>query len=227
MDDLQRLKEILSEVGAGRIWRPVYAPDDTLLSQGIGDRWDGLLEVLRKIDFSGKTVGDLGCNFGYYTFMVKDAGARHVLGIDSDERVIEGCEILKRLYNIQDVFFKTADIAALDGIGVFDMGMMIDLIGKEKVKSGIMTTYLDVIERMSAKEMIFTIRPRYTIKKHLNHDFQGLSDKYPGVYIDGAYFSMLDYIRDRFRENWEMSTLSTEKERGFEGKIALHFSRKP
>jgi ribosomal protein L11 methyltransferase len=226
MNNLQRLKKILDEVGPKRIWRPVYTPDNELLFQGIGEKWDGLLTVLDKIDFNGKTVGDLGCNFGYYTFVIKEAGARHVMGIDSDPRVIEGAEILKRLYNVEGVSFQTADIAALTDVDRFDMGIMIDFIGKEMVKNGMIDTFLDVIARMSAKEMILTVRPEYKVEKHLDGDFQRLLHRYSDAYVRGKHFYNLDYIRDRFGREWKMAILSTEAWE-FEGKIAVHFRRIP
>ena len=226
MNDLQRLQKILEDVGPKRIWRPVYTPDDELLVQGIGEKWDGLLNVLDKLDFKGKTVGDLGCNFGYYTFVIKEAGARHVLGIDSDERVIEGAEILKRMYKVEGVSFQAADIAALTDIDLFDMGIMIDFIGKEMIKNGMIDTFLDVIARMSKSEMILTVRPDYKVKKHLDGDFQGLIERYSDRYVRGKHFYNLDYIRDRFGDDWEMAILSTEAWE-FEGKIAVHFRRKP
>lgn len=226
VNDLQRLKKILDNVGSKGIWRPVYTPDNELLFQGIGEKWDGLLNVLDKIDFRGKTVGDLGCNFGYYTFIIKEAGARRVLGIDNDERVIEGANILKRMYNIDGVSFHTADIAALDTVDAVEMGIMIDFIGKEMVKNGMIDTFIDVIARMSKSEMILTVRPDYKIKKHLDGDFQGLTERYSDRYVRGKHFYNLDYIRDRFGDGWEMEILSTEAWE-FEGKIAVHFRRKP
>src|SRR5438105_293753 len=40
-------------------------------------------------DLSGKTVLDIGCNAGFYSFEMKRRGADRVVGIDSDEKYLE------------------------------------------------------------------------------------------------------------------------------------------
>src|SRR6478609_7536294 len=39
-------------------------------------------------DLTGKTVLDIGCNAGFYSFEMKRRGASRVVGIDSDERYL-------------------------------------------------------------------------------------------------------------------------------------------
>lgn len=208
MDNLQQLKSILQQVGPENVWRPVYAPGNKKLADGIGDQDDGLPLDLSRIDFRGKTVADLGCNFGYYTFLAKRAGAKHVTGIDKDKRIILGCRILKEMLGVEDVSFLATDIAKPDGLGIFDTGLMIDFIGKRFVSTGAFKEYLNVLERLSRKEMILSIRPAYHVKKHLGGDFRGLSQKYPGGCIRNDHLYMLDYVLARFEHNWQMEIIS-------------------
>ena len=226
MGDLQELMEILRQVGSENIWRPVYAPGNRLLADGIGNLGNGLPKDLQKIDFKDKKVADLGCNFGYYTFIVNKAGAGHVTGIDIDRQIIRGCRILKRMFRVDNVSFLATDIAALDGIGAFDIGMMIDFIGKTMVTTGIFREYLNVLERLSKKEMILSIKPVYHIKKHLSSDFQGLTEKYPGDYIRKNSFFTIDYVRDRFSNKWDMEIVSPKKGSEDAEKETLYFIRK-
>ncbi len=209
MDHLQKLESILRQVGPHNVWRPIRIPGDRQLADGVGDQDDGLPHDLTRIDFTGKTVADIGCNFGYYVFMARQAGARHVTGIDIDKRMIEGCRLLKRLYGVDGVSFVAADINTAEGIGAFDTGMMIDFIGKKAVSAGLMCGFLDVLERLSQKEMILSIRPAYHLKKHLGTDADKLRQKYPGAYIRRDHFFTLDYVRDRFRRDWDMMVVST------------------
>lgn len=226
MDELQELVEILRQVGPENIWRPVYSPGNKLLADGVGNFCNGLPKNLEQFDFKDKTVADIGCNFGYYTFIVKAAGARHVTGVDADSRIIAGCMILKRLFGVDGVSFLATDIADPNGIGTFHTGMMIDFIGKTMVRTGVFKGYLNALERLSEKEMILSLRPAYNVKKHLNGDFRLLEEKYPGDYIRDNSFFTIDYIRDRFRKDWHMEIVSPKNRSEGADKQILHFIRK-
>ena len=226
MDKIEELKKILKTVGPQNIWRPVIVNGGQLLADGIGEMSDGLPDDIRRVDFKGKTVVDLGCNFGYYSFIVRNAGASRVLGIDSDERVIRGCEIIKALNGLDRVNFQTIDIIKAKNIGPFKIGMMIDLIGKGMVQTGIAINLLNSLEQLSEKEMLLTVRPRYHIKKNLQNDFAGLKEKYSGDYIQDSYFHMMDYVLDRFDPDWEIHCISPPNDAMTEAKKALHFIKR-
>ncbi len=226
MDTLQQLERILRQVGPEKIWRPVRVPGYRQLADGFGYQDDGLPQDLSRIDFRGKTVADIGCNFGYYVFMVKNAGARHVTGIDIDVRIIAGCRLLKQLYRIEGVSFLAADITRTDGFGAFDTGMMIDFIGKSSVATSLLSGFLDVLERLSRREMILSIRPAYHLIKHLNADAASLRRTYPGGYVRHNHFFTLDYVRDRFSRDWEMEIVSPKSIPPGTKKETLYFRRK-
>ena len=169
---------------------------------------------------------DLGCNFGYYSFLARHAGARRVLGIDADARIIRGCEIIKVLNGVDRVAFLAIDIVRAEGIGRFDIGLMIDLIGTEMIRTGAARAVLDSLESLSEKEMVLTLRPRYHVSKKLAGDFQGLKEKYPGGYIQDNYFHAFDYVRDRFKADWEATIISAQNDPEVEYKQTLHFVKK-
>ena len=225
MDKIKELEEILKSVGPQNIWHPVVVNGDKLLANGIGETVDGIRDSDGVLDFQGKTVVDLGCNFGYYSFFVRNAGARDVLGIDMDERIIRGCEILKVLHDVDRVNFRPLDITKSNGVGKFDIGMMIDVIGRDKIRTGTAKDFLNSLESMSQKEMLLTLRPRYHIEKKLQTDFQRLRENYPIDYFRNSYFYMVDYVRDRFKATWEMHILSGRNDP--EGtKQTLHFIKR-
>lgn len=226
MNGMQELTEILRQIGPQNIWRPVYTPDNRKLADGVGDPADGLPDNLQRISFKGKRVVDIGCNFGYYTFIVKKAGAGHVTGIDIDRRIIRGCEILKNMFQVENVTFLAMDVTASDNIGTFEMGMMLDFVGKKTITTGDFKTYLDVLERLSEKEMILSIKPVFHIKKHLNNDFEGLKEKYPGEYIQNNSFHTIDYVTDRFSDQWDIEIISPKKSFEDGSKETLYFTRK-
>jgi ribosomal protein L11 methyltransferase len=225
VDTINELEEILKSVGPQNIWHPVVVNGDKLLADGIGETVDGIRDRDGILDFQGKTVVDLGCNFGHYSFFVRNAGAREVLGIDMDERIIRGCEILRALHDVNRVNFRPLDIMKANGVGKFDIGMMIDLIGRDKIRTGAAKDFLNSLERMSQKEMLLTLRPRYHIEKKLEMDIQKFREMYPVEYIRNSYFYMVDFVRDRFKATWEMRILSGPNDP--EGtKQTLHFIKR-
>ncbi len=212
MDKIKELKEILKTVGAQNIWQPVVVNGDKLLADGIADPDDGLRDSNGILDFEGKTVVDIGCNFGHYSFFARSAGAGYVLGIDIDQRVIRGSEILKALYDVDRVYFRALDITKANEVGKFEIGMMINIIGKDMVRTGTAKDLLSSLERLSQKEMLLTLRPRYHIKKKLQNDFQGLREKYAADYIRNEFFYMVDYAWDRFKTAWEIDIISGQND---------------
>ena len=225
MDKIKELEEILKSVGPQNIWHPVVVNGDKLLANGIGDPLDGIRDRDGVLDFEGKTVVDLGCNFGHYCFFVRTAGTSDVLGIDMDERIIRGCEILKAIHDVDRVNFRPLDITKANSVGKFDIGMMIDIIGRDKIRTGAAKDFLNSLEKMSQKEMLLTLRPRYHIEKKLQTDVQRIREIYPADYIRNSYFYMVDYVRDRFKAAWEMNIISGQNEP--EGtKQTLHFIKR-
>ena len=56
------------------------------------------------MDFSGKTVLDIGCNAGFYSLEMKRRGAARVLGIDSDARYLEQARLAAEVSELEVEF---------------------------------------------------------------------------------------------------------------------------
>lgn len=223
---IEELKGILRQIGPESIWRPVITPEGHLLADGIGDENDGILSDIHRLDFLDKTVIDLGCNLGYYCFVVKKAGAARVLGIDNDERVIRGCDIIKKLNGVTDIDFQALDITTIREDSACDVGMMIDFIGKNSIIAGMLPKFLDALESVSRREMVLSIRPVYRIAKHLGNDTRGLLRNYPAKYIRDGRFYNLEYIADRFRSKWQIDILTPPHANEIENKETVLMRRK-
>lgn len=226
MKSFKELQAIIRQTGEDAVWRPIFDHGQKLLAAGVGVEDDGLPSRLEGVVLKNKAVVDLGCNFGHYTFWASDQGAAHVLGIDIDPAVIKGCRILQNLREYQNVTFLAGDITSLSGLGPFDMAMMIDFIGKESVRTGLLVAFLDALEGMAGKEMLVTVRPVYRISKHLENDRRGLLGKYPSRYIEKDTFLTYEYIRERFEDVWQMRMLSSRHDPEGTSKETLHFTRK-
>jgi len=224
--DLNELIAILADVGQGGIWRPIYDPRGRLLAHGIGDPEDGLGDELPGELFAGKRVIDIGCNFGAFSFYAARRGAAHVLGVDIDARIIRGCRILKGLFGLKNVDFLEEDLTRLNCSRPYDLGMMIDFIGKFTVRSGFLRSCLDVMEALSKEQMLLSLRPVYVIDKHLGGSRSRLLDYYPAQFVLARHFLSLDYVRHRFGERWDMQVITNGSDGFDEKKQTVLFVRR-
>jgi 2-polyprenyl-3-methyl-5-hydroxy-6-metoxy-1,4-benzoquinol methylase len=72
-------------------------------------------------DFTGKTVLDIGCNAGFYSFVAKLRGAKSVLGVDHQREYINEALLMREILGI-DVEFRQGDGHELaEGAGPYDI----------------------------------------------------------------------------------------------------------
>ena len=67
-------------------------------------------------DLRGKSVLDIGCNAGFYSFELKKRGASRVLGIDHDPAYLRQAEFARAELGL-DVEFQRLDAYAVDTLG--------------------------------------------------------------------------------------------------------------
>ena len=187
---------------------------------------DIIPETLQSVEFGGKTVVDLGCNFGHYTFLAARLGAQKVVGIDINEEIIRGCEMLAAHYGLSNVEFHAADFTKSDLGEIFDVGMMIDFIGRSTVKKFRLQACLAGLERLSRFEMLLTLRPEYDLKGDLGMDLDEFSSGYPLKFIRNRRFNLLDFVRTAFGDTWHMQIECHERCRKYNLKSPVHFIRK-
>lgn len=71
--------------------------------------WDAIKD---RVDWRNKSVLDIGCNFGFYSFQASRAGAR-VRGIDKNENVIKTAQLINDHIEMQDVQFSALPVQAV------------------------------------------------------------------------------------------------------------------
>ncbi|MFX0203465.1 MAG: hypothetical protein ACFFCW_45780 [Candidatus Hodarchaeota archaeon] len=207
MDPKVELKKICDHVGPENIWRNVYDQDQTIIARGKEDMRICSPNELAKVDFIGKTVVDLGCNFGFYSFLIKNLGAKRVVGVDNDFDVIKGCHLLKEIHSVKDIDFLVGDFITCKFRNGFHIGMLINIIGKNWVLYGIQDM-LDNIEQLSLETMVISARHFYNISKHLKGEKDTILTTYGPEFIKGDQFMLMDFIGSYFKDRWNMTILS-------------------
>lgn len=64
--------------------------------------WDAIKDIT---DYKDKIIVDMGCFHGYFSFKVLNEGAKFVYGLDISTRVLNFCDILKNVYNKDNIGF--------------------------------------------------------------------------------------------------------------------------
>lgn len=199
-------------------YRTVYDADFSVLVPGKEVIDPDTLAAFSRIDFAGRTVVDLGCNFGFFTFQARRLGAAEVVGVDREARVLTGCELLKRHFAADGVGFACHDIddpACSLLSRRFDIAMLVEFIGKSFVLENRVAPALAFLERLSDRELIVSVQKIYWIRKELGATPERLRQMYPEKYVVGGDFLLLDYVRDFLAPRWRMEALSPMRD-GYE-----------
>ncbi len=204
-----QLRKLLDRVNPETIWRPIVDRDGSLLAPGHEDMRDGSPDDLARLDFAGKHVLDLGCNFGYYSFLVKRLGAESVVGVDLDSNAVAGCRLLAELYGLSNMEFLASDFINLPLTTQFDCTMLINYIGKRSVSKGIVPI-LETLRTYSHGEIILTARLKYNISHNLQASPEQLRKIYGERYVRGENFYLVEFLQDFFHDRRSMSYISPD-----------------
>jgi tRNA (mo5U34)-methyltransferase len=80
-------------------------------------------------DLTGKSVLDIGCNAGFYSFEMKRRGASRVLGIDFDDYHLNQARFAAQVLGFEDVEFRRLSVYDVGALGErFDLVMFMGLI---------------------------------------------------------------------------------------------------
>lgn len=208
---LQQFLALADAIEPEHRYRTVYDTDFSVLVPGKEVIDPDTLTAFSRIDFAGRTVVDLGCNFGFFTFQARRLGAAEVVGVDREARVLDGCELLKRHFAVDGVAFARHDIddpACSLPARRFDIAMLVEFIGKTFVLENRVAPALAFLERLSDRELIVSVQKIYWIRKELGTTPERMRELYPAKYVVGGDFLLLDYVRDFFAPRWRMETLS-------------------
>lgn len=226
MNRNDEIRKIVEEVGEDLIWRPLYDFENNSLADGVGQDIDGIDPECTALDFKGKTVCDLGCNTGHFSFHAARQEALEVVGYDMEPRVVSGATRLAELYDVDNVDFKVCNFAYEDPDRTFDLGMLIDILGKVNIARGHLVPILKGLEKRSESEMLLTFRPVYYVNMHLKMSEDDFLRLYPQARIEDGLFSLLAFAEDLFAEKWRLSYVSRDLPGDSQYKKTVYFVRR-
>ena len=224
-DPMKRLREILDDTNPNDIWRPIHDAEGRLVAQAGGKKDDLPAADMAFLDFRGKSVLDLGCNFGYFSFLARRRGAERVLGVEINDRLVEACNLQKKLHGLEGVEFIAANFNSLELDRPFDIVLFLDILGSHKILDGRLPSALDTMVRFAGKEMVATVQPVYHLPGSLGIEAADLGSRYPAAFVRDNCFYLGEYVRDYFRDDWEMDMHPAEHEADDQTRRMLHFKK--
>ncbi len=208
---LESFYSIVETLPKEHYYRTVYDPDFNVLLEGKEVIDERTLHDFSKVDFTGKRVVDLGCNFGFFSFQAKRLGASSVLGVDYADGVVRAARELAEAFYVDGVSFQTYDIYS-DASDLrqnrFDIAMLVEFIGKTFIARQMVAPALHAVECLTDKEIVLSIQKIYWINKELKTTPEALLELYPQKYIQGGDFLLFEYVKDYFADRWQLECLS-------------------
>ena len=159
-------------------------------------------EAILPEELTGKTVLDIGCNAGFYSFEMMRRGASRVVGIDGDDRYLEQARLVAGELGFGDCEFRNLSVYDVARLGerfdfVIFMGVLYHL------RHPLLA--LDLIrEHVAGDVMLFQTMQRGS-KKLLavpeDHPFHTPDRREPPIFDDPAYPSM-HFIERSYANDW-------------------------
>lgn len=113
-----------------RTWQPAlkyiaHSPDDRSLNI-----WrKHLTRLLTKLNLLNLTTLDIGCDSGYFSFLMSELGAKEVVGLDVDSKRIQAARQNARIRgNTNRVEFVAADIESFRTKKQFDLALLSEVL---------------------------------------------------------------------------------------------------
>ncbi len=201
-DVLAHVRDGLARLGPQRVWRPVPGPDGSLLARGSGPDPKALADSVSGLDVADKSVADLGCNLGFFTFLARRMGARSAVGLDIDAEVVDLARLLAQLHGLDAVRFVALDFLRHSPPEPCDMALCIDFIGRQVIAKGRVDAVVAAAAAWGRHELFFTLHPVYAVAD-LPRPAGDLARLYPGFVRQGRFF-LLDYVAAILGPAWSL-----------------------
>jgi tRNA (mo5U34)-methyltransferase len=178
--------------------RGVQTAPDHFLGDYPSYKWRAFAHAV-PADLQGKSVLDIGCNAGFYSFEMKRRGADRVLAVDSDERYLAQARFAAEVLET-DVEFRQASVYDLHKLGeTFDFVIFMGVFYHLRYP----LLALDLIREHVARDLLL-----FQSMQRGSKDVERLERDYPfeeKEIFDRPGFPKVHFIERRYAEdptNW-------------------------
>ncbi|WP_236024821.1 TIGR04290 family methyltransferase [Arenibaculum pallidiluteum] len=159
-------------------------------------KWRGFAHAIPQ-DLSGKTVLDIGCNAGFYSFEMKRRGAARVVGIDEDERYLAQARFAAEVMEAPEVEFRNLSVYDVAALGErFDLVLFMGVL--YHLRHPLLA--LDLIHDHAAKDlMVFQSMQRgSTTVEPVAEDYPFWEEEH----FDRPGYPKLHFIEKEYARDW-------------------------
>jgi tRNA (mo5U34)-methyltransferase len=154
-------------------------------------------------DLTGKSVLDIGCNAGFYSFEMKRRGASRVVGIDSDDRYLDQARFAAAELGYDDIEFRNLSVYDVAALGRrFDLVIFMGVL--YHLRHPLLA--LDLIrEHVAGDLMLFQTMQQGTddvLVVPEDHPFHLPGTTRPPGYFDNPAYPKMHFIERKFAGDW-------------------------
>lgn len=180
----------------------LYTAPEHFLGDYPAFKFKGFADALPD-DLQGKSVLDIGCNAGFYSFEMKKRGAGRVLGIDSDDRYLAQARLAADALDYGDVEFRNHSVYDVGSLGeTFDWVVFMGVL--YHLRHPLLA--LDLIrEHVAGEMMLFQTMQQGSeavLQVPQNHPFHKPGTTQPPDYFDNPAYPKMHFIEREFADDW-------------------------
>lgn len=154
-------------------------------------------------DLTGKSVLDIGCNAGFYSFEMRRRGARRVLAIDSDPRYLAQARFAAEVLGLDAIEFRQLDVYNVARLGeTFDLVIFMGVF--YHLRHPLLA--LDLIRAHVARDMLLFQTMQQGSPDILevpeDHPFHVPGTAAPPGYFDNPAYPKMHFIERAFAHDW-------------------------
>jgi len=153
------------------------------LSTGGSDR-SAVVEKAFPKDMSGKSLFDLGCRYGYFSFEAERRGATRVVGGDTDPNGLAKCKLLADVLGSEVQFLKF-DIERDPMPGTFDFVLCLNILHHLRNPFSTLDKLIDATRDTLILE-IAELTPKDRRESRINRVLGAILNRLPILYVGGA-----------------------------------------
>ena len=156
----------------------------------------------------GLSCLDLACGEGYYTRMLRTAGARRVVGVDISQKMIDLAKAEEQKSH-QGIAYLKSDVTDLPNLGEFDLVSAVFLLHYAKSKDELAAMCRAIAEHTAASGKFVTINtnPDFPIRRDHKYSFSRVADE---PLHEGSVLTLSHYDGDTPRYSFDFYHWSKE-----------------